>query len=165
MKLLLTHAYFLYEDAKELQIMKPYAPLGILYLSSHLRAKGFDVGIYDSTFGSRQELFRILNDGPPAVLGVYANLMTRGNAVDIIRAARAAGWRVIAGGPEPSNYTEEYLNAGAEVVSSEMPGRTLTELFFATPTERLCRLAPRYNFTIWMRSRGPIANRSTFRAT
>ena len=38
--LLLTHGYFLYEDPKELQIMKPYAPLGILYLCSHLRAKG-----------------------------------------------------------------------------------------------------------------------------
>lgn len=116
MKLLLTHAYFLYEDAKELQIMKPYAPLGILFLSSHLRAKGFDVEIYDSTFGSREELFRILNDGPPAAVGVYANLMTRGNAVEIIGVGRAAGWRVIVGGPEPSNYAEEYLNAGADVV-------------------------------------------------
>jgi anaerobic magnesium-protoporphyrin IX monomethyl ester cyclase len=116
MRLLLTHAYFLFEDAKELAIMKPYAPLGILYLSSYLRAKGFDVDIYDSTFGSREELFRILNDGPPALLGVYANLMTRGKAVEIIDAARAAGWRVIVGGPEPSNYAEEYLNAGADVV-------------------------------------------------
>ena len=42
-ELLLTHGYFLYEDPKELQIMKPYAPLGILYLCSHLRSKGFDV--------------------------------------------------------------------------------------------------------------------------
>jgi anaerobic magnesium-protoporphyrin IX monomethyl ester cyclase len=57
MKLLLTHAYFLSADPKERQIMKPYAPLGILYLSSHLRGKGFDVDIYDSTFGSREELF------------------------------------------------------------------------------------------------------------
>ncbi len=37
MDLLLTHGYFLYEDAKELQIMKPYPPLGVLYISSHLR--------------------------------------------------------------------------------------------------------------------------------
>jgi radical SAM superfamily enzyme YgiQ (UPF0313 family) len=116
MKLLLTHAYFLHADAKEVQIMKPYAPLGILYLSSHLRAKGFDVEIYDSTFGSREELFQILNDGPPAALGIYANLMTRGNAIDAIAVARAAGWRVIVGGPEPSNYAEEYLDAGADVV-------------------------------------------------
>ena len=35
MRLLLTHGYFLEEDAKEQQIMKPYAPLGLLYLSSH----------------------------------------------------------------------------------------------------------------------------------
>jgi anaerobic magnesium-protoporphyrin IX monomethyl ester cyclase len=116
MKLLLTHAYFLHADAKEQQIMKPYAPLGILYLSSYLRAKGFDVEIYDSTFGSREELFEILNDGPPAAIGIYANLMTRGNAIEIAGAARAAGWRVIVGGPEPSNYAEEYLDAGAEIV-------------------------------------------------
>jgi anaerobic magnesium-protoporphyrin IX monomethyl ester cyclase len=116
MKLLLTHAYFLHADAKEQQIMKPYAPLGILYLSSHLRAKGFDVEIYDSTFGSREELLGILNDGPPAAIGIYANLMTRGNAIEIAAAARAGGWRVIVGGPEPSNYAEEYLNAGADIV-------------------------------------------------
>jgi len=52
MDLLLTHGYFLAEDPKEREIMKPYAPLGLLYLSSHLRSRGFDVEIYDSTFGS-----------------------------------------------------------------------------------------------------------------
>ncbi len=36
MDLLLTHGYFLYDDPKELQIMKPYAPLGILYICSYL---------------------------------------------------------------------------------------------------------------------------------
>jgi anaerobic magnesium-protoporphyrin IX monomethyl ester cyclase len=116
MKLLLTHAYFLHADPKEQQIMRPYAPLGILYLSSHLRAKGFDVEIYDSTFGSREELFRILNDGPPALLGVYGNLMTRGNVLEIAAAAKNAGWRVMLGGPEPANYAEEYLGAGADVI-------------------------------------------------
>ena len=38
-ELLLAHGYFLYEDPKELQILKPYAPLGILYLCSHLRKR------------------------------------------------------------------------------------------------------------------------------
>jgi radical SAM superfamily enzyme YgiQ (UPF0313 family) len=125
MKLLLTHAYFLHADAKEQQIMKPYAPLGILYLSSHLRAKGFDVEIYDATFGSREELLGILNEGPPGAIGIYANLMTRGNAIEIAGAARAAGWRVIVGGPEPSNYAEEYLDAGADIV---VPGEAETAL-------------------------------------
>jgi anaerobic magnesium-protoporphyrin IX monomethyl ester cyclase len=118
MRLLLTHGYFLADDPKEQQIMKPYAPLGILYLSSHLRSRGFDVDIYDSTFGSKAELFRILREEPAGILGVYANLMTRGSAVEIIGHARAAGWRVVAGGPEPSNYPEQYLDSGAEIIIS-----------------------------------------------
>src|ERR1700689_1760443 len=116
MRLLLTHAYFLSEDPKERQIMKPYAPLGILYLSSHLRAKGFDVEIYDSTFGSRADLFKILDAGPPAAIGIYGNLRTRRNVLDIAARAQANGWKVILGGPEPANYADEYLAAGAELI-------------------------------------------------
>jgi anaerobic magnesium-protoporphyrin IX monomethyl ester cyclase len=115
-KLLLTHAYFLFEDPKEQQIMKPYVPLGLLYLSSHLRKQGFAIGIYDSTFGSKRELFDLLRHGPPATIGVYANLMTRLNALEIIKCAREAGWNVIVGGPEPANYPEQYLDSGADLV-------------------------------------------------
>ena len=79
MDLLLTHGYFLAQDPKELEIMKPYPPLGLLYLSSYLRSKGFGVEIYDSTFGSPEALFRILETERPATLGIYANLMTRAN--------------------------------------------------------------------------------------
>jgi anaerobic magnesium-protoporphyrin IX monomethyl ester cyclase len=118
MDLLLTHGYFLHEDPKELQIMKPYAPLGLLYLSSYLRGRGFGVDVYDPTFGSRAEMFRILETEPPATLGIYANLMTRGNALAIIERATACGWKVIAGGPEPANYPEQYLDAGAALVVS-----------------------------------------------
>jgi anaerobic magnesium-protoporphyrin IX monomethyl ester cyclase len=128
MDLLLTHGYFLHEDPKELQIMKPYAPLGILYLSSHLRAKGFDVQVYDSTFGSKEELFGILGDGPPAVLGIGGNLMTRLNVLEIAAVARAAGWKVILGGPEPASYAAEYLAAGADVVVDGEAEITLQEL-------------------------------------
>jgi anaerobic magnesium-protoporphyrin IX monomethyl ester cyclase len=116
MKLLLTHGYFLMEDPKELRIMKPYAPLGILSISAHLRNKGFDVDIYDSTFGSRDELFRILDEGPPGALGIYGNLMTRRNVLDLVERGRAAGWKVILGGPEPPNYAEEFLAAGADLI-------------------------------------------------
>lgn len=116
MRLLLTHGFFLAEDPKEQQILRPYPPLGILYISAYLRTRGFEVDVYDSTWGSREELFRILDAGPPAMLGVYANLLTRGNALAIIERARAAGWKVVAGGPEPANYAEEYLASGADYV-------------------------------------------------
>ena len=50
MDVLLTHAYFLYEDPHELAVMKPYPPLGLLYVNSHLKAHGVDSNIFDSTF-------------------------------------------------------------------------------------------------------------------
>ena len=116
MDILLTHGYFLYEDPKELQIMKPYPPLGILYICSHLRKKGLNAEVFDSTFSSRQELWDLLKQGPPSVLGVYANLMTRPNVVEILRVAKEFGWQTVVGGPEPGAYVHEYLAAGADVV-------------------------------------------------
>lgn len=96
--------------------MKPYPPMGLLYLSSYLRAQGFDCEIYDSTFGSREELFGILDHGEPGAIGIYVNLMTRANALAIAARAKAAGWTVMLGGPEPSNYAAEYLAGGADVI-------------------------------------------------
>src|ERR1700731_1322157 len=116
MELLLTHGYFLYEDPKELQIMKPYVPLGILYICSHLRSHGYDVEVFDSTFSSRQELVTLLQTTPPAVLGIYSNLMTRPTVLEILRVAKQAGWQVVVGGPEPGAYIDEYLDAGADIV-------------------------------------------------
>ena len=95
MDILLTHGYFLYEDPKELQIMKPYPPLGILYICAHLRKKGLDAEVFDSTFSSRQQLFDLLRQESPSVLGIYANLMTRPNVIEILRTAKAAGWRTV----------------------------------------------------------------------
>jgi len=130
-ELLLTHGYFLFEDAKERQIMKPYAPLGILYICSHLRSKGFDVDVFDTTFSSREELFRFLRTERPSTLGVYANLMTRTNVIEILSVAREAGWRTAVGGPEPGAYTLEYLQAGADFVVSGEGEVTMEELLQA----------------------------------
>jgi anaerobic magnesium-protoporphyrin IX monomethyl ester cyclase len=130
-ELLLAHGYFLFEDPKERQIMKPYAPLGILYLCSHLRKKGFDVDVFDTTFSSREELFRFLRSETPSVLGLYANLMTRGNIIEILRVAREAGWKTVVGGPEPGAYTDEYLQAGADFVVAGEGELTMEELLLA----------------------------------
>src|SRR5215471_14621900 len=128
MDILLTHGYFLYEDPKELQIMKPYPPLGILYICSHLRSKGLNVEVFDSTFSSSHELWNRLQKGPPSVLGVYANLMTRANVIEILRVAKDAGWQTVVGGPEPGAYVNEYLEAGADIVVIGEGELTLEEL-------------------------------------
>jgi anaerobic magnesium-protoporphyrin IX monomethyl ester cyclase len=125
---LLTHGYFLAEDPKELQIRKPYVPLGILYICSHLRSRGFDVEVFDTTFSSLEALAHRLRSGEPGVLGVYANLMTRKRVVRILEIAKEAGWKTVVGGPEPGAYIPEYLNAGADVVVVGEGERTMEEL-------------------------------------
>jgi len=126
--LVLTHGYFLFEDPKELQILKPYVPLGILYICSHLRKKGFDVEVFDTTFSSMHALTSFLQSETPSILGVYANLMTRKKVVEILRLARASGWKCIVGGPEPGAYVQEYLEAGADVVVLGEGELTMEEL-------------------------------------
>ncbi|MGA3080380.1 MAG: radical SAM protein [Terracidiphilus sp.] len=126
--LLLTHGYFLHEDPKEMQIMKPYPPLGILYICSHLRSRGFAVEVHDSTFSTQESLHKQLREQTPTVLGVYANLMTRPKVVKILAEAKRHGWRTIVGGPEPGAYVEEYLRAGADVVVMGEGEITMEEL-------------------------------------
>src|SRR5205823_5431990 len=116
MDILLTHGYYLYEDPHELQVMRPYPPLGILYISSHLKARGFDVTVFDTTFSSPQAFADFLAREQPGVVGIYTNLMTRRNVVTAIRACKAQGALVVLGGPEPSNYADEYLERGADVI-------------------------------------------------
>jgi radical SAM superfamily enzyme YgiQ (UPF0313 family) len=128
MRLLLTHGFFLSEDAKEQNIMRPYPPLGILYIAAYLRERGFEVEVYDSTFGSREELFDIIDHGPPAMLGIYGNLLTRAAVLAITERARNAGWTVVLGGPEPANYADEYLAAGAHHVVAGEGERALERL-------------------------------------
>src|SRR6202166_31587 len=143
-ELLLAHGYYLYEDPKELQIMKPYAPLGILYLCSHLRQKGFDVDVFDTTFSSRDALFLHLRTEKPSVLGIYANLMTRKNVVETLKVAREAGWKTIVGGPEPGAYALEYLQAGADFVvfgEGELTVEELLESFRAGATNSYTTIA------------------------
>jgi radical SAM superfamily enzyme YgiQ (UPF0313 family) len=113
--LLLTHGYFLADDEKERQIMKPYPPLGLLYLSAFLKARGYSVEVFDSTFEQRGRLTARLAQGAGTV-GVYTNLMTRRSVLEIVDAAKRHGWTVILGGPESANYVDEYLASGADVV-------------------------------------------------
>jgi anaerobic magnesium-protoporphyrin IX monomethyl ester cyclase len=124
---LLTHGYFLFEDEKEIQIMRPYPTLGLLYISAYLRREGVDVEIFDSTFAQRQELFDRLAQGR-GVIGIYTNLMTRRPVLDIVAAAKRHGWTVVLGGPESANYPGEYLASGADVVVVGEGETTMAEL-------------------------------------
>src|SRR5690606_10269359 len=128
MDVLLTHAYFLSEDPQEREVMRPYPPLGLLYISAYLKAHDFDVAVFDSTFRHRTEFERILQQDRPPVVGIYCNLITRPSALRLIHTARRYGARVVVGGPEPANYPARDLAPGADVVVIGEGEATMPEL-------------------------------------
>ena len=120
MKVLLTHAYFINEDPSELRIMKPYPPLGILYISAFLKKKGIENKIFDTTFTSKAELKNYLSEEKPDYTAIYVNLMTKLNVLDIIKFIKSknelAKTKIILGGPEVRYNAKDFLCQGADFV-------------------------------------------------
>jgi radical SAM superfamily enzyme YgiQ (UPF0313 family) len=120
MKILFTHGYFIREDQKELQIMRPYVPLGILYISSYLEKHGFENDVFDSTFSSFDNLVNHIIETEPDVVCLYTNLMTKLNVLKIIKCIKAnpklKHIKVILGGPEVRNHISNFLNHGADYI-------------------------------------------------
>ncbi len=125
---LLAHGYFLAADAEERRIMRPHPPLGLLYLSSHLKRRGIAVGVFDGTFKRLQDFEDRLRRDRPAVVGIAVNLMTKRHALRMMAMARAHGARIVVGGPDPPYHAAEYLAAGADVVVIGEGEETLAEL-------------------------------------
>jgi anaerobic magnesium-protoporphyrin IX monomethyl ester cyclase len=128
MDVLLAHGYHLLQDPHEQAIMRPYPPLGMLYVSSYLKSRGFAVGTFDATFASPEAFASRLAQDRPPVVGLYTTLMTRPNVLEMIRAARAAGATVVLGGPDGASNAEDYLENGADVVVAGEGELTLEEL-------------------------------------
>lgn len=126
--ILLTHGYFLRDDEAEKKIMKPYPPLGILYLSAYLKKQGFGVDIFDSTFSSFEVFEKYISEKNPPIVGLYCNLMTKQTILRMMKVLRERGITVIVGGPEPPYHAEEFIQAGADYVVRGEGEETLSEL-------------------------------------
>jgi radical SAM superfamily enzyme YgiQ (UPF0313 family) len=128
MDILLTHGYFLPEDSIEQRVMKPYPPLGILYLSAYLKMKGFNVGVFDTTFRRKSEFYDYVNNVRPPVVGIYSNLMTKLAVLELIAHCKSIGCKIVVGGPDVPEYAESYLTFGADVAVLGEGEETLVEL-------------------------------------
>lgn len=128
MDILLAHAYFLYDDPHELKVMKPYPPLGILYISSYLKSRGFDVGVFDSTFQSLADFETLIRTERPSIVGIYTNMMTKRNVLKMIDLCKPLGIKIVLGGPDPAYYAADYLAYGADIVVKGEGELTLEEL-------------------------------------
>lgn len=116
-ELLLTHAYFLSQDPHEQELMRPFPPLGLQYLVAYLRREGAcSVEWWDATWAPGPEAFpAVLAAHDPRVVGLYGHTVTRPVAAGMVARCVADGRRVIAGGPDPVQYLDEYFAMGVEV--------------------------------------------------
>lgn len=98
--------------------MRPYPPLGILYLSAWLKKNHYAPTLIDSTFMTRQAWLEAVQAVRPNVLACYANLMTKVRLLELIQEVRAVmpDCTFVVGGPDVTYNAENYLKAGFDVV-------------------------------------------------
>jgi anaerobic magnesium-protoporphyrin IX monomethyl ester cyclase len=130
MDILLTHCYFLEDDEKEQQIMRPYPPLGILYISGYLEDQGIENEVFDTTFSSKKGFRTYLLTYKPKLIGIYVNLMTKLNVLETIRFVKEnlPETIIILGGPEVRYSAENFLRYGADYIVIGEGEETMTEL-------------------------------------
>lgn len=118
MDVFLTHAYFLNDDPKEKEIMRPYPPLGLLYIASFLEKNEVPCRVFDSTFSHFENLKETLLEEKPAIVCMYVNLMTRLRVLDVITFIKASlpQTQIILGGPDVRYNAEELLLHGANYI-------------------------------------------------
>ncbi len=134
MSILLTHGYYISDDPKEQKIMKPYPPLGLLYVSAYLNSKQIENHVFDSTFYSREEQLGFILQKQPKVIAIYTNLMTKIEVVKLIKFLKTEPYhfpKIILGGPDVSYNLENYLNAGADFLVIGEGEETTFELYNA----------------------------------
>lgn len=139
MKILLTHAYFLHEDEKELLIMKPYPPLGLQAISAYLEVKGYDNAIFDTTFSSFEQFTAYLLHTQPDLIGIYTNLMTKLNVLRMLRWVKTQATlqhcKIILGGPEVRHHRDQFIKNGVDAIVFGEGEESMLELiqFYENP--------------------------------
>ncbi len=126
LSILVCHSYFLRFDPKQVERAKPYPPLATLQCAALLRQAGHKVALFDAMLADGVgEYQRKLSAVAPQLVLLYEdnyNFLSkmclakmRRAACDMIAAARRAGARVIAAGPDVSDAPEPYLRSGADL--------------------------------------------------
>jgi len=110
--------------------MRPYPPLGILYISGYLEDQGIQNEVYDTTFSSKKAFRTYLLTYRPRLIGIYVNLMTKLNVLETIRFVKEhlTETTIILGGPEVRYSAENFLRYGADYIVIGEGEETMTEL-------------------------------------
>ncbi|MBV9947724.1 MAG: B12-binding domain-containing radical SAM protein [Myxococcales bacterium] len=128
--ILLANTYFLNRDGTELRNMRPYAPLGILYLAAYVRQQGFSTQVFDCTFRrDEQAFFQALERSGARIVGFHSMFICRPSAERLIKGAKERGCTVICGGPDATVAPDMYLKTyGADYVAVGEGELTIVDL-------------------------------------
>ena len=136
---LIGQAYFLRFDPKLWEAQQPYAPLGALYAAAVVRARGYEVALFDAMLAqSEAQWAEALDRHRPAIAVLYEDsfnylskmclLRMRQAALAMIDEAVARGVAVIVSGSDATDHPATYLGRGARVVVRGEGERTLPEV-------------------------------------
>src|SRR5215831_17175650 len=139
---LLTHCNHIFFDGKQVRKMQPYPPLQTLIAAAVLRAGGYEVALFDSTFDAPEEGFReALERHRPRMVAICEdnfNFLTkmcltrnRELAYFMCGAAHEAGVPVVVNSSDASDHVFEYIGHGADFVLLGEVELTLGELSLA----------------------------------
>lgn len=132
MKVILTHGYYITTDERERKIMKPYPPLGLLYISAYLNKHEISNSVFDSTFHTQEEQLDYIKKEAPTLVALYTNLMTKVAIIKLIKCLKSDPAyhfpTIVLGGPDVSYNLENYLRAGADFNVIGEGEETLTAL-------------------------------------
>jgi anaerobic magnesium-protoporphyrin IX monomethyl ester cyclase len=141
-EVLLAHAFFLRNDPKQVEKMRPYPPLGTLYAAANLRERGYSVGLFDAMLSDGPEEFlALLERHRPryvVLLEDHFNFLlkmclgrVREAAYRMAEAASAAGAVVVAAGADVTDHPDGYLDHEVSFALTGEPDRRLEELLGA----------------------------------
>mgnify|MGYP005845567409 CR=1 FL=1 len=137
--ILLGQSYYLHFDPKLCAAMQPYPPLGTLYAASYMRARGYNVALFDAMLAAgpaewdaalRQHTprYAVIFEDNFNYLSKMSLLRMRQAAFEMIDYAKALGCVVITCGADMTDHAELYLARGADFVLIGEGEETLAEL-------------------------------------
>jgi len=134
MSIVFTHAYYLSDDPKEQKIMKPYPPLGLLYVSAYLKSKNIDNDVFDTTFSIQAAQLDFILEKQPKIICIYTNLMTKVEVIKLIKILKTEVFnfpKIVLGGPDVTYNVANYLKAEADFLVIGEGEETTFELYQA----------------------------------
>lgn len=114
----LVYPYFRTHSAMELL----FPPLGVASLAAQLRRLGVEARIFDCTFCMVEQIEDDLRSYSPSIVGIYSMVTLSRNAFRLAEFARAClpDVTLIAGGPLPTVYPEQYSDAFDAIFRGEV---------------------------------------------